>query len=243
MPLREENGFLPDLRKIPHSTRKKARLLYFNYPNNPTGAVCPPGFYAEVAGYCGVNNIIAVSDLAYSEMAYDGYRPPSFLQTEGAQELGIEFHSLSKTYNMTGWRVGWACGNKRLIAGLAKVKSNVDSGIFSAIQQVAVAALDSDDSHISQMCRMYQERRDVLVDGLVRIGWKVMKPKATFYVWARVPRGARAIEFCGKLLRNADIVATPGVGFGDSGEGYIRFALTVDKSRIQEAVDRLEKRV
>jgi LL-diaminopimelate aminotransferase len=176
-------------------------------------------------------------------MAYDGYRPPSFLQTQGARELGIEFHSLSKTYNMTGWRVGWACGNKRLIAGLAKVKSNVDSGIFSAVQLAAVAALESDDSHIKEMCRIYQERRDVLVDGLQRIGWSVSKPKATFYVWAGVPRGASAIKFAGQLLEKADIVATPGVGFGESGEGYIRFALTVDKSRIQEAVDRLEKRL
>ena len=243
MPLLEENSFIPDLKKIPAGARRKARLLYFNYPNNHTGAVCTPDFYKEVVAFCSANGTIAVSDLAYSEMAFEGYRASSFLQTDGGRETGIEFHSLSKTYNMTGWRVGWACGDRRLIAGLAKVKSNVDSGIFSALQLAAVAALESDGSHIKEMCRIYQERRDVLVDGLERIGWEVKKPKATFYVWAKVPRGRKSIEFCGQLLEKADIVATPGVGFGDSGEGYIRFALTVDKTRIQEAVDRLEKRL
>ncbi len=241
LPLLDKNNFLPDFRKIPTGKLKKAKVLYLNYPNNPTGATCTVAFYQEAVEFCRRNNLILLSDLAYSEMAYDGYRPPSVFDAKGAKEVAIEFHSLSKTYNMTGWRVGWACGNKSLIAGLAKVKSNLDSGIFSAVQIAACAALNSDGSHIRKMCQLYQQRRDCLVDGLNALGWKVSRPKATFYIWVKIPRPGKSIEFCAKLLEQANLVATPGVGFGKYGENYIRFALTVGIERIKEALERLKK--
>ncbi len=241
MGLEEKNNFLPDFNKIPDRVLKKAKLLYVNYPNNPTGAICDDNFYKEVINFANKNKLIIISDLAYSEMSYDGYKPKSLLEFPGAKDICIEFHSLSKTYNMTGWRVGWACGNKSLVAGLAKVKSNVDSGIFSAVQLAGVTALESDNSHIEKMCAMYQDRRDVLVDGLNSLGWQVKKPKATFYIWAKLPKKEKSsIEFAAKLLDKANLVATPGIGFGKFGEGYIRFALTVKKERIQEAINRLK---
>lgn len=240
MPLTEKNAFLPDLKAIPQSVLKKAKVLYLNYPNNPTGAVCDTGFYRQAVDFCMEHKLICLSDLAYSEMAYDGYRPPSIFEVDGAMECCIEFHSLSKTYNMTGWRSGWACGNRQLVAGLAKVKSNIDSGIFSAIQVASVAALESTGEHIVSMCRMYQERRDILVGGLKECGWEVSSPKATFYLWIKVPNGGSSIDFAARLLERANIVATPGVGFGAAGEGYVRFALTVPKERIREAVGRIK---
>jgi LL-diaminopimelate aminotransferase len=241
LPLLEKNGFLPDLKKIPVSVLKKAKVLYINYPNNPTGAVAGPEFYKTVVKFALKNKLIVVSDLAYSEMAYDGYKPASFLEVEGARDVAIEFHSLSKTCNMTGWRVGWACGNKDLVGALAKVKSNIDSGIFSAVQLAGVAAIKGQDEHIRKMCAMYQERRDCLVDGLNALGWSIKKPLATFYMWSKIPGKESSIDFARKLLKKADIVATPGVGFGTYGEGYIRFAITVNVKRLQEAVDRLKK--
>jgi LL-diaminopimelate aminotransferase len=241
MPLLEKNGFLPDLDKIPAAKLKKSKVLYLNYPNNPTGATCDLEFYRKAVDFCRKNNLILLSDLAYSEMAYDGYKPQSVFEVEGAKDVAIEFHSLSKTYNMTGWRVGWACGNKSLVSGLAKVKSNLDSGIFSAIQVASTAALEADDSHIRKMCAIYQERRDCLVDGLKALGWKANKPKATFYIWVKIPRGKNSIDFAYSILEIADLVVTPGVGFGKYGEGYIRFALTVRTERIKEALERLKK--
>ena len=241
MPLLEKNNFLPDLKKIPESKLKKAKVIYLNYPNNPTGAICSLDFYREAVEFCRKNNLILLSDVAYTEMAYDGYRPPSIFGVDGAKDVAIEFHSLSKTYNMTGWRVGWACGNKSLVAGLAKVKSNLDSGIFSAIQVASTAALEADDSHIRKMCAIYQDRRDCLVGGLNALGWKANSPKATFYIWVKVPRGRKSIEFASSILEKADLVVTPGVGFGKYGEGYIRFALTVKTERIKEALLRLKK--
>ena len=241
LPLLDKNDFLPDLKKLTPSNIKKAKVLYLNYPNNPTGAICSVEFFREAVEFCRKNNLILLSDLAYSEMAYDGYRPPSVFEVEGAKDVAIEFHSLSKTYNMTGWRVGWACGNKTLIAGLAKVKSNLDSGIFSAVQLAACAALEAPDDHILSMRQLYQQRRDCLVEGLNALGWKANKPKATFYVWVKLPRSRKSIEFCAQLLEKADLVATPGVGFGKYGENYIRFALTVKVERIKEALERLKK--
>ncbi|HOW42659.1 MAG TPA: LL-diaminopimelate aminotransferase [Candidatus Omnitrophota bacterium] len=239
MPLLAENQFLPDLKKIPATVLKKARLLYVNYPNNPTGAVCDGKFYRQILAFARKHKLIVISDLAYSEMSYDGYQPMSMLEVDGARDCVIEFHSHSKTYNMTGWRVGWACGNKALVAALGKVKSNIDSGIFSAIQVAAVSALESDQEHVRSMSRLYQERRDALVDGLNGLGWKVQKPRATFYIWAGIPGGRKSIDFAADVLARADIVITPGVGFGAAGEGYVRFALTVDKARMKEAVTRL----
>ena len=240
MPLLEEESFLPDLKKIPAKISKKAKLLYINYPNNPTSATAELDFYRKAASFASKNGIIVISDLAYSDMAYDGYRPSSFLEVEGAKEVGIEFHSLSKTYNMTGWRIGWACGNAKLVAALAKVKSNVDSGIFSAIQLAGIAALEGPQEHIKKMCELYQERRDTLISGLNSLGWQVNPPKATFYVWLNVPKKKDSIKFSQLLLEKANIVVTPGVGFGKYGEGYIRMALTVSKERIGEAIGRLK---
>ena len=241
MPLYESNAFLPELEKIPTNIRKKAKLLYINYPNNPTAATCERDFYQELVEFATKNKIIVISDLAYSEIAYDGYRPSSFLEVEGAKEIGIEFHSLSKTYNMTGWRIGWACGDAKLISALAKVKSNIDSGIFSAIQLAGTAALEGPQQHIKNMCQLYQERRDTLVQGLISLGWSVVSPKATFYVWLRIPKKGSSIKFSKLLLEKANIVVTPGIGFGKYGQGYIRFALTVPKERIKEAIERLKK--
>ncbi|MFH1269504.1 MAG: LL-diaminopimelate aminotransferase [Candidatus Omnitrophota bacterium] len=241
MPLKEENSFLPDLKKIPLNIRRKAKLMYINYPNNPTGATAERDFYEETINFAAKNRIIVISDLAYSEMTYDGYSPSSFLEVGGAKELGIEFHSLSKTYNMTGWRIGWACGNAKLIQALAKVKSNIDSGIFSAIQLTGIAALEGQRNHIEDMCRLYQERRDTLLKGLNSLGWRVNAPKATFYVWLNIPKKTTSMKFSALLLEKANIVVTPGVGFGRYGEGYIRIALTVPAERIREAVERLRR--
>jgi LL-diaminopimelate aminotransferase len=241
MPLLEERGFLPDLDAIPAEVCRRAKLLFINYPNNPTAAICDRGFFARVAEFARRHGIIVCHDAAYTELAYDGFRPPSFLELEGAKEVGIEFHSLSKTYSMTGWRVGFAVGNAEVLAGLAKVKSNLDSGIFQAVQLAGVAALDGPQEFLDKYIAIYQRRRDALVDGLRGLGWSVAKPRATFYVWARVPGRLRSAELAGRLLKEAGIVATPGNGLGPSGEGYIRMTLTVPEERIREAVERIGK--
>jgi LL-diaminopimelate aminotransferase len=242
MPLIEENNFLPDLNKLNYPTLKKAKVIYINYPNNPTASICEKGFFEDVAIFAKRYDLIVANDAAYSEIAFDGYRPASFLKVEGGKETGVEFHSLSKTCNMTGWRIGFVCGNEKIIAGIAKVKSNIDSGVFNAIQMAGITALDISDKHLERMNKIYQERRDALVDGLNKLGWAIKKPKATFYVWARLPKKSKSsIEFAGLVLDKADIIITPGIGFGENGEGYVRFALTVSKERIQEAVQRLKK--
>lgn len=241
MPLIAANSFLPDLSRIPLSARKKAKLIFINYPNNPTSACASDDFYTKLIEFATKNKIIIISDLAYSEMAYDGYKPRSILEFPGSRGVVIEFHSLSKTYNMTGWRVGWACGNPQLVAALAKIKSNIDSGIFSAIQLAAVAALRSQPGYLRSMCELYQKRRDILVDGLNGLGWQAIKPKATFYVWIKIPSKTDAISFAANLLKDANIVATPGVGFGQHGQGYIRMALTVSVERIHKALERIKK--
>jgi LL-diaminopimelate aminotransferase len=241
MPLRQDYAFLPDLKKIPLNVRKRTKLMYINYPNNPTSAVAGKDFYKAVVDFAGKNKIIVVSDLAYSEITYDGYRPSSLLEVEGAKCWTVEFHSLSKTYNMTGWRIGWACGNAQLISSLARVKSNIDSGIFSAIQWAGIAALEGPQQCVQEMCQLYQERRDTLLGGLNNLGWQVRSPQATFYVWLKIPQKTNSLKFAALLLDKADIVVTPGVGFGKYGEGYIRIALTVSKERIQEATERLKR--
>ena len=241
MPLLETNAFLPDLKKIPPAILKKSRLIYINYPNNPTSATAGREFYASLVKFANRNKIIAISDLAYSEIAYDGYKAGSFLEAEGAKEAGIEFHSLSKTYNMTGWRIGFACGNAKLISALSKIKANIDSGIFSAIQLAGIAALEGPQGHIQKICELYQERRDILVEGLNSLGWQVRPPIATFYLWLKLPKKDNSLKFSKNLLEKLDIVVTPGVGFGKCGEGYIRIALTVAKERIKEAITRLKR--
>jgi len=241
LPLRQSNAFLPDLARIPRTVVKKAKLIYVNYPNNPTSACAQRDFYRDLVKFAARNKLIIISDIAYSEIAYNGYQPCSLLEVEGAREMTIEFHSLSKTYNMTGWRVGWACGNATLVSALAEVKSNIDSGIFSAIQLAAVSALKGSQEHISSIRRIYQERRDALIEGLNSLCWEATRPRATFYVWLKTPKKIDSIRFASLLLKKADIMVTPGVGFGKYGEGYVRFALTVSVERIREAVERLRK--
>ncbi|MBD3426314.1 MAG: aminotransferase class I/II-fold pyridoxal phosphate-dependent enzyme [Candidatus Omnitrophica bacterium] len=242
MPLQIENRFLPDLDAIDEKTARNTKLMHINYPNNPTGAVCDKAFYGKVVDFARKYDIIVCSDAAYTEMSYDGYSPPSFLEVNGSRDVGIEFHSLSKTFNMTGWRVGLAVGNAELLQGLAKVKANLDSGIFTAVQIAAIEALDHAEEVKERMNQIYTERRDVLVDGLNEAGWQVPKPLATFYVWAPVFGGHDSVSLAKALLEEADIVATPGSGFGPSGEGYIRMALTVDAYQLREVVSRIKKR-
>jgi LL-diaminopimelate aminotransferase len=236
LPLTADNRFLPDLERAPTD----AKMMFINYPNNPTAAVADAQFYREVVDFAADNEIIVCHDAAYSEMTFDGYVAPSFLSIPGAMDVGIEFHSLSKTYNMTGWRMGFAVGNADILSGLGKVKTNVDSGAFQAIQEAGITALTGPQECVDNMRALYAERRDALVKGLKGIGWQVEMPKATFYVWAPIPDGTPSIDFSLNLLE-VGIVVTPGIGFGDYGEGYIRFALTVPVSRIEEAVSRLEK--
>lgn len=239
-PLKAGNNWLPDLKKI--AEYKDIKMMVVNYPNNPTSAVATKEFYEGLISLAHEKGFIIVSDMAYSEVYYDGEKPLSILEIEGAKDVAIEFHSLSKTYYMTGWRIGWACGNPTLVAALAKVKSNFDSGIFQAIQVAGVAALKSNSEITEDMRSLYQERRDYLINGLRGFGWKIEPPKAAFYVWAKLPkRFTSSMEASKTILEEADIVMTPGIGFGDSGEGYIRMALTVSKDRINEAVGRLSK--
>jgi LL-diaminopimelate aminotransferase len=240
MPLKEENDFLPDLDRIPKKVLQKSKIIFINYPNNPTSAVAPKKFYEEVIRIAMEYNIIVCHDASYTEIYYDK-RPLSFMQIPGAREVGIEFHSLSKTYNMTGWRIGFAVGNSQVLAGLGKVKTNLDSGVFQAIQEAAIAALDMDQSDLSVIRNTYKERRDVLYNGLKKLGADLLKPKATFYLWAKVPSRFDSMSFVTHMLDRAGVLATPGNGFGEAGEGYVRFALTASVARIKEAVDRIEK--
>jgi len=240
-PLLEEKNFLPDLSKIPENIAKSAKIMFLNFPNNPTTAVANKKFFEEVVDFAKTYNIIICHDAAYSEVCFDGFLSPSFLEVKGAKDVGVEFHSLSKTYNMTGWRIGFVCGNPEIIEGLKKVKTNVDSGVFQAIQFAAVEALTGDQTSIIVMRRTYKERRDILVNGLKKLGFSLNKPLATFYVWVKVPKNFDSMSFSEFLLTNAGIVVTPGIGFGKNGEGYVRFALTVKKERIEEAIERLEK--
>ena len=239
MPLLEQNNYLPDLGAIPTEVLAKAKMMFLNYPNNPTGAPATEAFFSQVIAFAERHDIMVCHDFAYSEMTFDDYVPPSFLALPGAKDVGIEFHSLSKTYNMTGWRIGFAVGNAKIIGGLGQIKSNIDSGIFEAIQIAGIEALEGDQNCIEEMRRVYAERRDVLVGGLRKLGLQMDLPKATFYVWIRVPANHTSASFAGLLLDKAGIVATPGNGFGAPGEGYIRMALTVAKERLEEAVARM----
>jgi LL-diaminopimelate aminotransferase len=239
MNLLKENNFLPDLGAVPEQFVKKAKMMFINYPNNPTSAVADGQFFEKVVSFANANNIIVCHDAAYTELAFDGYRPESFLETDGAGEVGIEFHSLSKTYNMTGWRIGFAVGRAEVIQALGQVKSNIDSGAFQAVQIAGIAALEEDQTCVNEMNEEYTKRRDILVDGLRSIGLSVEKPKATFYTWIEVPKGYTSAEFASRLLLKAGIVATPGNGFGKAGEGYVRMTLTVGKERLKEAIKRI----
>jgi LL-diaminopimelate aminotransferase len=241
LPLKKENQFLPDLDSIPAEVAKKAKLLWINYPNNPTAAVAERDFFRRVIDFANQYNVIVCHDAAYTEMGYDGYRPMSFLEFEGAKEVGIEFHSLSKTFNMTGWRIGMAVGNTDLVAGLAQAKSNLDSGIFQAVQEAGIEALKLGDEIVEPSRKIYQERRDILVNGLHDVGLECEKPRATFYVWVSTPAGLSSAEFTAKLLDEAGVVTTPGNGFGEAGEGYVRFTVCVDKERLKEVAARIRQ--
>ena len=242
MPLLEKNGYLPDLDSIPERVLKKTKLMFLNYPNNPTAASASKSFFRKLISFAEKHNILICHDAAYSEIYYDdNARPLSFLQIPGAKRVGIEFHSLSKTYNMTGWRIGFAAGCRDAIAGLGKIKTNLDSGIFQAIQEAGVAALSTDDKVLGKIRKMYRQRRDALHDGLKKIGLELDKPEATFYLWVKCPQGMSSMDFTAHLLKNAGILTTPGNGFGPPGEGYIRFALTVPVTRLKEAVSRIGK--
>lgn len=241
MPLLKQNGFLPDLDAIPPDVARKAKLMFLNSPNNPTSVIADAAFFSRVIAFAKEHHVIVCHDAAYSEIFYDGLRPSSFLEAEGAMDVGIEFHSLSKTFNMTGWRIGFAVGRAEVIAGLSQIKSNMDSGQFQAVQEAGITALESDDRLTAGLRDIYQERRDVLVAGLRNLGLEFDTPSATFYVWTEVPKGYTSASFTAHLLEKAGIVTTPGNGFGAPGEGYIRMALTTTKERLAEAVDRLKQ--
>jgi len=240
MPLKKENAFLPDFGAIPTEVARRAKLMWLNYPNNPTAAVAPIEFMRRAVKFCVEHNIILAHDIAYSEIAFDGYRAPSMLEIDGARECTIEFHSLSKTYSMTGWRVGFAVGNAQLVGALGKVKTNLDSGVFQAVQEAAISALTGSDDSLHQYCGVYQRRRDLTVEALRGIGLACEVPRATFYLWASVPKGDTSVSFTERVLKDTGVVITPGSGFGKSGEGYVRFSLTVPSERLQEAVERIK---
>jgi len=239
MPLRRENGFLPDLSTIPEAVRQRARLMFINYPNNPTGAVAPLEFFKDIVEFARRYDIVVAQDNTYSEISFDGYHPPSFLEAPGAREVGIEFHSLSKTFNMTGWRIAFAVGRADVVEALRKIKSNLDSGAFQAVQEAGITALSMAEEISARNSKVYQRRRDLLLRGLRKIGLPVDTPKATFYVWPRVPAGYDSAGFVSTLIEQTGIVCTPGNGFGKEGEGYVRFALTADQNRLREAIARL----
>ncbi len=241
MPLLEENAFFPDLGGISQKAARRAKLMFLNYPNNPTAAVATLEQLQEAIDFAKEFGFMIAHDAAYSEIAFDGERPISILQLPDAKAVGVEFHSLSKTYNMTGWRIGWACGNAQLIGALCQLKTNLDSGIFQPIQWAGIAALEGDQTPLQQAVATYQQRRDLIVDGLQKAGWQVTKPSATFYLWTKVPTDESSLAFAARVLELAHVVITPGVGFGPSGEGYVRMSLTIPTDRIQEAAARLAK--
>ncbi len=244
LPLIEENDFLPDLDAIPEDILKKAKMMFLGYPHNPTSAIATPSFYEKTVSFAKKNNIILVSDLAYSDIVYDDFKATSLLEIPGSRELSIEFHTLSKSYNMAGWRIGFVVGNAEVLAILAKLKGYMDFGLFKPIQYAAIKALRGPQDCVQEQVELYRQRRDVMVEALNNIGWEVPKPKATFYLWARIPgkyKDLTSMEFVSLLIKEAGVVIAPGTGFGESGEGYIRFALVEDENRLIEAADRIKK--
>jgi LL-diaminopimelate aminotransferase len=241
LPLVPELGFAPDLSAVPADVAAKARLMFINYPNNPTGAIVPDGFFETVVSFAKEHQILVVHDNAYSETTYDGYVAPSFLATPGAKEVGVEVFSLSKGYNMTGWRCAAILGNAEAIQTYWRLKTNVDSGLFEAIQMAGVAALEGPDGPLERMNQTYAGRRDLVVSALDQIGVQVSSPKGTIYVWAPVPEGHTSTSFCERVLEEAAVVISPGSMYGPSGEGFFRIALTAPDDRIEEAVERMRE--
>jgi len=240
IPLKEKLGFLPDLDAIPARVADQAKILFLNYPNNPTGAVCDLEFFERVIRFAKKHQLLVLQDAAYCDVCFDGYRAPSIFQVKGAMDYAIEFYSFSKTFNMTGWRIGFAAGARPVVEMLAKVKSNIDSGAFQAVQCAAVTGMDHGDKAIEKMCSVYQRRRDLLCSGLDQLGLKYQKPQATFYIWVKTSKGMSSEEMSGLLLDRAGVITSPGSGYGPEGEGYVRFAMVVPEARIRLAVQRLK---
>lgn len=238
--LTAENDWLIDLSTIPEEIAQQAKIFYFNYPNNPTTAVAPRAFFEEIVAWAKHYEVMLVHDLAYAELAFDGHQPTSLLQIEGAKAIGVEFHTLSKTYNMAGWRVGFVVGNSDIIQGLRTLKTNLDYGIFSVIQTAAETALQLPDTYIHEVQERYQKRRDFLIAGLSKLGWQIKPSQATMYLWIPVPSNTNSTDFALNLLANTGVVVTPGNAFGDQGEGYVRVSLIADCDRLQEALQRLQ---
>ena len=241
MPLLEENGWMPDLDAIPDDVADKATVMWLNYPNNPTGAIADAGYFAKVVEFAKAHDIAVMHDASYSEVAFDGYRPISFLETPGAIDVGVEFHSLSKSYNMTGWRLGMAVGNEDIISALMVIKSNLDSGVPNAIQYMGMEAMEMSQDAIDERNAIYEHRRDRVVQTLRDIGLDAIPPKASLYVWTRIPEGFTSAEFTALLLDEADIVVTPGNGYGEYGEGYIRLSLTINDEDMEKGLARLSE--
>jgi len=241
VPLLAKNNFLPDFSTISEDIARRAKIIFINYPNNPTSAVAELSFFEEVVRFAQQYDLVVSHDNPYSEITFDGYVAPSFLQAAGAKEVGVEFHSLSKTYNMTGWRIGFVVGNSRVIEALGRVKTNIDSGIFNAIQYAGITALDSVQNSVKEICAIYQRRRDLVVEQLNQMGWNLAKPKGSIYVWIPVPANYTSQSFASYVLERTGVVLSPGNAYGPSGEGYVRISLTVDDARLQEALERIRK--
>ncbi|MDR3592356.1 MAG: aminotransferase class I/II-fold pyridoxal phosphate-dependent enzyme [Negativicutes bacterium] len=239
MPLTADNQYLPDLDAIPESVLKRTKIMILNYPNNPLAAIAPVEFFQQVVELAKRYNFLVCHDFAYSELCFDGYRPPSFLSVPGAKDVGVEFHSMSKTFSMAGCRAGFLVGNAQAIAVLGRIKSNFDYGIFLPVQMAAVAALTGPQDCVAATAAAYQRRRDILVEGLTAAGWKVPRPRASMYIWAPVPTKQLAFDFAADLLKGAGVAVIPGVGFGPYGEGYVRIALVQPEDRLRLAVDRI----
>lgn len=242
MPLLEENGFLPDFDKIPEDIAKKSKIMFLNYPNNPTGAVCDLEFFKKAVDFCKKYDILLCHDNAYCEITYDGFKAPSVLEVEGAKDIAIEFFSHSKSYNMTGWRLGFVCGNKEAIQALGTIKNNLDSGTFKAIQQAGIKAYNAPEGEVLSLISMYQERKDVIENGLKELGWPVEqnKSKGTIFLWHKVPNGMTSEEFATLMLEKAAVVVPAGIGYGKYGEGYFRIALTQETERLKEVIQRMK---
>jgi len=239
--LEEKNDFLPDLTSIPEEVAQKAKIFFVNYPNNPTAATATLDFYRQLVDFCKKYNILLCTDLAYSEISFDGYKPPSIFQVEGAKDIAIEFYSFSKTYNMAGWRIGFAAGNKEFIKTLYSVKTNMDYGTCSIIQDAALAALNMPMDHSLEITSIYQRRRDFMIDSLKKLGWDVRKIKSTMYFWLKVPEGYDSKTWCKMVLDKTGVVFTPGIAFGKHSDGYFRLSIVAPDQRLHEAMDRLEK--
>ncbi len=242
LPLKKENNFLPMLRDIPEEVARKAKMMWLNYPNNPVAAVANREFFEEVVDFAKKYDVLVCHDVAYSELCYDGFQPCSFLEVEGAKEIGVEFYSLSKTYNLAGCRIGFIVGNQQIVANLEKLKSNIDYGVFCVIQDAGIAALEGDQSCVQENAMAYQKRRDILVEGLGAIGWNMPKPKASMFIWAPLPPGYdSSVQFTLELLDRTGVLVIPGTAFGEMGEGYVRIALVQEEHLLREVVSRISE--